>query len=234
MTERSEQQLARSNQRLQIGRSALSWQGSALQVDIDEWTAPWPQRLRGRLTLQPQALPGEAFELDAAGDHLWQPIAPLARAEVDMQSPALRWQGEAYIDHNRGSRPLAHDFQSWQWSRERAPGGEAARIVYDALARDGSARGLHLHIDATGQLTALPMPAPAALPPTAWRIPRHGHQLDGGTPSLLATLESGPFYARSLLQQPGGGVAMHESLSLDRFDSGWVQALLPFRMPRRA
>jgi carotenoid 1,2-hydratase len=26
--------------------------------------------------------------------------------------------------------------------------------------------------------------------------------------------------------------AMHESLSLDRFDSRWVQTLLPFRMPR--
>jgi carotenoid 1,2-hydratase len=26
---------------------------------------------------------------------------------------------------------------------------------------------------------------------------------------------------------------MHESLSLDRFASRWVQAMLPFRMPRR-
>jgi carotenoid 1,2-hydratase len=29
-------------------------------------------------------------------------------------------------------------------------------------------------------------------------------------------------------------IAVHESLSLDRFRSRWVQALLPFRMPRRA
>jgi carotenoid 1,2-hydratase len=29
-------------------------------------------------------------------------------------------------------------------------------------------------------------------------------------------------------------VAMHESLSLDRFRSAWVQLLLPFRMPRIA
>jgi carotenoid 1,2-hydratase len=28
--------------------------------------------------------------------------------------------------------------------------------------------------------------------------------------------------------------AMHESLSLARFDSRWVQTLLPFRMPRSA
>jgi carotenoid 1,2-hydratase len=28
--------------------------------------------------------------------------------------------------------------------------------------------------------------------------------------------------------------AVHESLSLDRFRTRWVQTLLPFRMPRRA
>jgi carotenoid 1,2-hydratase len=28
-------------------------------------------------------------------------------------------------------------------------------------------------------------------------------------------------------------VAMHESLSVDRFDTAWVRALLPWRMPRR-
>jgi carotenoid 1,2-hydratase len=36
--------------------------------------------------------------------------------------------------------------------------------------------------------------------------------------------------ASQLLGQPV--VAMHESLSLDRFRSRWVQMLLPFRMPR--
>jgi carotenoid 1,2-hydratase len=48
-------------------------------------------------------------------------------------------------------------------------------------------------------------------------------------------MESAPFYARTLIsthllgQQ---GLAIHESLSLDRFRSGLVQAMLPFRMPR--
>ena len=237
MTERGDRQLSRSASRLQIGRSALSWQGAALQIDIDEWTSPWPQRLRGRLTLQPQALPARAFALDAAAMHLWQPIAPLARIDVDLASPRLRWQGEAYLDHNRGGRPLARDFQSWQWSRARSPGADAAagsaRIVYDAQARDGSARGLHLLVGADGGLSVRPMPPPSALPTTAWRLPRHGHMLGDMQPTLRATLESGPFYARSLLQQADGSLALHESLSLDRFDSRWVQALLPFRMPRR-
>jgi carotenoid 1,2-hydratase len=49
------------------------------------------------------------------------------------------------------------------------------------------------------------------------------------------TLEDGPFYARSILSTRVFGEdvpAMHESLSLDRFRKPWVQAMLPFRMPR--
>jgi carotenoid 1,2-hydratase len=53
----------------------------------------------------------------------------------------------------------------------------------------------------------------------------------------LQTLEDGPFYVRSLLRSQVLGqsvLAMHESLSLQRFSAGWVQMMLPFRMPRRA
>jgi carotenoid 1,2-hydratase len=52
---------------------------------------------------------------------------------------------------------------------------------------------------------------------------------------VVQTLEDAPFYARSVVasQLQGESVnAVHESLSLDRFRSGWVQVLLPFRMPR--
>ena len=45
------------------------------------------------------------------------------------------------------------------------------------------------------------------------------------------TLEDTPFYARSVLVN-GSDLTMHESLSLDRFRSPWVQVMLPFRMPR--
>ena len=53
--------------------------------------------------------------------------------------------------------------------------------------------------------------------------------------SVIDTLEDTPFYARSLVQTGIDGRAvkvMHESLSLTRFESAWVQCLLPFRMPR--
>jgi carotenoid 1,2-hydratase len=49
-------------------------------------------------------------------------------------------------------------------------------------------------------------------------------------------LEDTPFYARSVIRAQLCGetaIGMHESLSLDRFASRYVQWMLPFRMPRR-
>jgi len=50
---------------------------------------------------------------------------------------------------------------------------------------------------------------------------------------VVETLEDTPFYARSLLATRLLGteaIAVHESLSMERFASGWVQRLLPFRI----
>jgi hypothetical protein len=48
-------------------------------------------------------------------------------------------------------------------------------------------------------------------------------------------LENTPFYTRSVLATHLLGepvTAMHESVYLDRFSTRWVQAMLPFRIPR--
>ena len=53
---------------------------------------------------------------------------------------------------------------------------------------------------------------------------------------MRQTLEDAPFYARSVIATRLRGedvTAVHESLSLDRFRAPWVQAMLPFRIPRR-
>jgi carotenoid 1,2-hydratase len=50
------------------------------------------------------------------------------------------------------------------------------------------------------------------------------------------TLVDAPFYARSIIDTTLYGEpveAVHESLLLNRFRSPVVQAMLPFRMPRR-
>ena len=55
---------------------------------------------------------------------------------------------------------------------------------------------------------------------------------------MLRTLEDTPFYARSLIEMADGRgqrvPAVHETLDVPRLVSPLVQAMLPFRMPRRA
>lgn len=233
MTERGARQLQRSERALTIGPSRLAWGADGdLHIDVDEWTVPWPQRLRGHLHLQPRQLPGRGFALDAAGRHQWQPIAPRAYIELAFDAPRLRWQGEAYLDANVGTRPLERDFSSWQWSRSALP-DQRGQVLYEVQTADGSERALSLDFAADGHIRTLP-PAPRQdLPATDWGLARHSRA--GQPPELLTTLESGPFYCRSLLRDAEDGtLSIHESLSLQRFSQPWVQALLPFRMPRRA
>ena len=108
-------------------------------------------------------------------------------------------------------------------------------VLYDVTRRDGSEQSLALHFDARGGSEGFDAPASAALPRSGWRLQRATRS---ETPALVRhTLEDGPFYARSLLRAQWLGepvTAMHESLSMRRFVAPWVQAMLPFRMPRRA
>jgi carotenoid 1,2-hydratase len=80
-------------------------------------------------------------------------------------------------------------------------------------------------------------PGEVALPRTRWQLPRRTRSEAGQEARLLKTLEDAPFYSRSLIEAGLFGsraVSFHESLSLDRFRTRWVQCLLPFRMPRIA
>jgi len=234
MTERGHRDLRRSKELLSIGPSRLCWDDADhLQIDLDEWTAPWPRRLRGNIRVQLQSAPGRRFALDAAGQHQWQPISPLARVDVRLEEPATRWQGEAYLDANWGRRPLARDFHRWHWSRQRLP-SDTSRMLYALEPVDGSARALDLQIDSRGRLTMHDAPPPCPLPASGWCVERQTRAWPVAVPSVATTLESGPFYCRSLLADGSGGAPwMHESLDLTRFTRPVVQAMLPFRMPRR-
>ena len=237
MTERSGRRLERDPSSLRIGPSRLHWDGEALTIAIDEVTAPWPSRVRGTVRLLPRALHETSYPLDLAGRHRWQPIAPCARVEVDLAQPASRWQGFGYLDSNRGDAPLESDFRRWHWSRARTAGGRTS-VFYDVERRDGSELALALAFDpARAKAEVVAAPPVAALARSAWRIARATRSEAGHDATIARALEDGPFYARSLVRSRLDGeaaLAVHESLDLDRFASPWVQAMLPFRMPRRA
>jgi carotenoid 1,2-hydratase len=231
MTERSSGSVQRGTDFLSIGPSMMSWDGSELTVRIDEMAVPLPRRIRGTIRLRPSAIETRTIALDTAGHHRWRPIAPCARAEVAFDEPGTSWSGQAYFDTNNGDRPLETDFIRWDWSRTRVPGGTV--ILYDVVRRD-SPLALAMRYDDAGGIKDFVAAAAISLPPTRWQLPR---RISAASPSLSKTLEDTPFYSRSLINAEMFGdsvTAIHESLALDRFTAPWVQAMLPFRMPRRS
>jgi carotenoid 1,2-hydratase len=231
MTDRRRDALRRDANHLSIGPSGLTWDGETLTVRIEEVTAPIPSRLRGVVRLRPKALSTRRFVLDSDGRHEWQPIAPRSRVEVELESPALRWSGAAYFDTNAGTAPLEQDFRGWDWCRAALP--DSTAILYNAQRRDGSEISLALKATDDGALTDFTPPPPAELSRTLWRLRRPTRA--EGTAQVVRTLTDAPFYSRSeihtrLLGQDAP--AVHESLSLDRFKSPLMYAMLPWRVPR--
>lgn len=233
MTERGADAVRRDAQTLSIGPSAAHWNGRWLTLTLAELGAPLPRRVRGVVRIHPLALGDRGFVLDAAGRHRWRPIAPRARIEVALDSPSLRWSGTGYFDTNDGDAPLESDFHNWDWCRATAH--DAAAILYNARRRDGTKQSLALRVDRQGRVEDVPVPPPASLPRTLWRLARPTRAEVGPAPRVTDTLQDAPFYARSVITTGLLGqrvVAVHESLDLDRFTALPIQLMLPFRVPR--
>lgn len=235
MTERGRRVVVRDATRLAIGPSTMSWRDDGLEVEFDEVAVPWPRRTTGSLRLYADGTPGPACALDQEGRHVWQALAPRARVEVELAMPRLSWSGHAYADCNRGSEPLERAFRGWHWSRSALPGGDTV-VIYEVDALAGARPPISLRFGADGRVEPFEAPPAVSLPRSRWGLERRT-RADAGQPAdVVDTLEDTPFYARSLLRSSlGGAVAasVHESLSLERFSRPWVQAMLPFRMPRR-
>ncbi|MFO0611700.1 MAG: carotenoid 1,2-hydratase [Polyangiaceae bacterium] len=222
----------RTHDALGIGPSLVRREGDALVIDVDERTTPFGARVRGRIRVEPEVVCGAPRTLDAAGAHRWWPIAPRARVRVDMSEPDVHWAGDGYHDANAGDAPLESAFQSWQWSRAPIPGG--ALVSYAVERRDGTSAALDLRFGANGPSIVAGL-TPRTLPKSGWRIARAARS--EGDPRVVRTLEDTPFYARSLVELEVEGrrtVAVHEALSLERFDQRWVRMLLPARIRRVA
>jgi carotenoid 1,2-hydratase len=238
--ERGRRDVHRDARSLTLGASVVSWERDALVFELRERTTPFltarpfgDSRIVGKVTVRPRVRVDEPFALDAAGAHLWWSAAPLARVEVALDEPSLRWSGDGYHDANAGDGPLEDAFASWDWSR--ATVGDDAVILYDALTRDGRRRPHARRVTAAGRVEPVELPRVCELPRTPWGISR-ATRTDGPAARVRHTLEDSPFYARSVLDARILGrdvAAVHETLDLERFRRGWVQFLLPFKTRRR-
>jgi carotenoid 1,2-hydratase len=234
MTDRGRTALRQSADRFEVGPSAMTWTGSQLVIDVEEWSAPpLVDRVRGRITLTPSAITPVELRLDAAGAHVWRPFAPVARIEVALNR-GVEWSGHGYFDANFGEAALEDDFDYWTWGR--FPVRDGAVCFYDATRRDGAATAAALRFDAQGRVETVVAPPKARLPRNLWALRRETRADQGFQPRQRLAMLDAPFYSRALVETRIGGetsVGVHEALDLRRFASPWLKPMLAVRCPRR-
>ena len=236
MTDRGRSALRASRDELRIGPSALRWQGDRLVIEVDEIGAlPLVSRVRGTITLIPQAITSVELPLTPDGTHIWRPFAPRARIEVDLEAPGWQWQGHGYFDANFGTRALEQDFRFWTWGRY--PTKDGAICIYDAERRDGTMLDCAVAFDAQGNAAITDAPPRVPFRKSLWQIRRETRADPGTTPRQVLPMLDAPFYSRSAVATRINGqdvTGVHEALDLDRFRKFWLKPMLAFRVPRRA
>lgn len=225
----------RAAESLVIGRSRIGWEGDRLVVDIDEQTTPFFRRqpLRGRIVVHPEARSGLEIDIDERGQHRWWPVAPLARIEVDLKVPGVRFSGHGYHDANAGDVPLEATFETWNWSRARTPSGDAALLTYDVTCSSGAEPHLAFQVKKDGTVEHLERSWRAPLGRSLWQLARHARVDEGAAARVVRSLEDGPFYARALVETRVFGhpvVAMHEQLAAHRLRQRWVRFCTGYKM----
>ncbi len=235
MTDRGRGALDRTPETLTVGPSSMRWDGDRLIVEVDEISSP-PRvsRMRGRITFIPDAVTGAEIALTPDRAHLWRPVAPSGRIEVDL-GPGGTWTGHGYHDFNAGTRALEADFSYWTWGRY--PLSDGTKIFYDATLRDGTRTGAALGIARDGTVIEVDAPPVAPLARSGWRVRRETRADEGYRPQQVLPMLDTPFYTRASVRTRIDGqesVGMHEALDLDRFRGPWLMPLLAVRVPRRA
>ncbi|MEJ6389937.1 carotenoid 1,2-hydratase [Gymnodinialimonas ulvae] len=234
MTDRGEEALGLSRDRLQIGPSAMVWKGDRLEVQIDEMSTPHAQKVSGTVTVHPSALTDREMLLSEDGAHVWRPFAPTARIEVDLNRAGWKWSGHGYFDANFGTRALEADFNYWTWGRFPLRDGSAC--FYDLERRDGTTLATGVGFASDGTPHAIKMPPKQRLNRPLWMVRRETRADADFRPHQVKAMLDAPFYNRSAIKTKINGeetVGVYEALDLDRFRGPWLMPMLAVRVPRR-
>ncbi|NBB96868.1 MAG: carotenoid 1,2-hydratase, partial [Alphaproteobacteria bacterium] len=232
MTDRGRAALRQSEDVFEVGPSSMRWAGDRLVIEVNEISSlPLVSRVRGTITLHPEALFGQTHALTPDGAHHWQPFAPIARIEVDL-SPGHKWQGHGYFDANFGSAALEDDFNYWTWGRY--PRAHGATCFYDAVLRDGSEQSTALHFHRDGRMEHVTAPPRARFKRSLWAVRRETRADAGVTPRQVLPMLDAPFYTRAAVETVIDGeasVGVHEALDLRRYAQPLLKPMLAVRVP---
>lgn len=236
MTDRGRAALRTSPDALTVGPSSMRWTGDRLVITVDEIGAP-PMigRVRGVITVHPQAISTVELPLTEDGAHVWRPFAPISRVEVALEARGWQWQGHGYFDANFGTRALESDFDHWTWGR--FPTADGALCFYDATRRDGSTLAQAIRFDRSGAAVSVAPPPQQRMRRSLWAVRRETRGDAGARPFQVMNMLDAPFYSRSAVQTVLDGkpsVGVHEALDLKRFRQPLLKPMLACRVPRRA
>ena len=214
----------------------MHWTGDQLVIDINEISSlPLVSRVRGRITVTPEAITEVELPLTPDGAHIWRPFAPVSRINVALEAKGWQFDGHGYFDANFGTRPLEHDFDYWTWGRY--PTAKGATCFYDASRRDGSRLEAAVTIDAAGRASMDATPPRTPFKRTLWALRRETRADPGTTPRQVKAMLDAPFYSRSVVETQINGevvTGVHEALDLNRYASPLLKPMLAVRVPRRA
>ena len=235
MTDRGRSALRTTNETFEVGPSKLHWNGDKLIISIDEISShPLISRVRGTITVEPEALTQVELPLKSDGTHIWRPFAPISRINVDLEAKGWQWSGKGYFDSNFGTRALEQDFRYWTWGCFPTKNGASA--FYDVTRIDGSSFDTAVAFDKNGTARHLQAPPRKRFKNSLWQVKRETRADAGTTPKQSLNMLDAPFYSRSAVTTVLDGVettGVHEALDLTRFRSPFLKPMLAVRVPRR-
>jgi carotenoid 1,2-hydratase len=217
----------RGGRALRIGRSLLEYTPDGrVRMEVDERSAPFGGAVRARLVLEPRASAAEEVRLVPGLPHFWSPLAPRARARLEVDSEGVVSEGLGYYDTNHGAELLGTRLPGWHWVRVHGPeetvvdyhlpGGVAPLRVTAGALGTRAERGPLLAEARPTSLTSWGLRVPARL---------YAGNTAVGAPRLL---ESSPFYARVEARR-GGLDVMGEVADFRRFHSPFFRWMAHFR-----